>query len=171
MHIIGLTGQPSSGKDTAADFFIQRGYAHISTSDLIRDKLRAMGKTTERANVSELFADLAENTLNGELRGPNARPVDTAVIAHWNDHASFYSWLLCQSFAPNHVCVVNPERVGLCGAYNWLDCKASYEINPTGPNQPVPKGTCIDPVQGGGCDSAIILPTVTQQFSCGTGLA
>jgi len=44
--------------------------------------------------------------------------------------------------------VVNPERVGLCGAYNWLDCKASYEINPTGPNQPVPKGTCIDPVQG-----------------------
>ena len=56
--------------------------------------------------------------------------------------------MLCQSFAPNHVCVINPERVGLCGAYNWLDCKASFEINPTGPNQPVPKGTCIDPVKG-----------------------
>jgi len=61
---------------------------------------------------------------------------------------TFYSCLLCQSFAPNHVCVVNPERVGLCGAYNWLDCKASYEINPTGPNQPVPKGLCLDPVKG-----------------------
>ncbi|HMK91758.1 MAG TPA: CO dehydrogenase/CO-methylating acetyl-CoA synthase complex subunit beta, partial [Thermoleophilia bacterium] len=61
---------------------------------------------------------------------------------------TFYSCLLCQSFAPNHVCVVNPERVGLCGAYNWLDCKASFEINPTGPNQPVPKGMIIDPVKG-----------------------
>ena len=60
----------------------------------------------------------------------------------------FYSCLLCQSFAPNHVCVVNPERVGLCGAYNWLDCKASYEINPTGPNQPVPKGVIVDAVKG-----------------------
>jgi acetyl-CoA synthase len=61
---------------------------------------------------------------------------------------TFYSCLLCQSFAPNHVCVINPERVGLCGAYNWLDCKASFEINPTGPNQPVPKGIIIDPVKG-----------------------
>ncbi|MDA8217568.1 MAG: CO dehydrogenase/CO-methylating acetyl-CoA synthase complex subunit beta, partial [Dehalococcoidales bacterium] len=61
---------------------------------------------------------------------------------------TFYSCTLCQSFAPNHVCIINPERVGLCGAYNWLDCKASYQINPTGPNQPVPKGNCIDPVKG-----------------------
>ena len=29
-----------------------------------------------------------------------------------------------------------PERTGLCGAYNWLDCKASFEINPTGPTSP-----------------------------------
>jgi acetyl-CoA synthase len=60
----------------------------------------------------------------------------------------FYSCTLCQSFAPNHVCVVNPERVGLCGAYNWLDCKASCEINPTGPNQPIPKKGLIDPEKG-----------------------
>jgi len=56
----------------------------------------------------------------------------------------FYSCTLCQSFAPNHVCVISPERLGLCGAYNWLDCKASNQINPTGPNQPIPKGTCVD---------------------------
>jgi acetyl-CoA synthase len=52
----------------------------------------------------------------------------------------FYSCTLCQSFAPTHVCTVSPERTGLCGAYNWMDCKASYEINPTGPNQPIEKG-------------------------------
>jgi len=60
----------------------------------------------------------------------------------------FYSCTLCQSFAPNHVCSVSPERTGLCGAYNWMDCKASYEINPTGPNQPIEKGECIDPKLG-----------------------
>jgi len=60
----------------------------------------------------------------------------------------FYSCTLCQSFAPSHVCIITPERTGLCGAYNWLDGKASFEINPTGPNQPVPKGEVIDPVYG-----------------------
>ncbi|MFO7929644.1 MAG: acetyl-CoA decarbonylase/synthase complex subunit alpha/beta [Candidatus Humimicrobiaceae bacterium] len=57
---------------------------------------------------------------------------------------TFYSCTLCQSFAPNHVCVVSPERPGLCGAYNWLDCRAAYEINPAGPNQPVKKGETIE---------------------------
>ncbi len=71
-------------------------------------------------------------------------------LADMTDEAveEFYSCTLCQSFAPNHVCVISPERLGLCGAYNWLDCKASHQINPTGPNQPIKKGTCIDPVYG-----------------------
>ncbi len=60
----------------------------------------------------------------------------------------FYSCTLCQSFAPDHVCIVSPQRLGLCGAYNWLDCKASFEINPTGPNQPIPKGRVIDEIKG-----------------------
>ncbi|MDP8237414.1 MAG: acetyl-CoA decarbonylase/synthase complex subunit alpha/beta [Candidatus Erginobacter occultus] len=57
---------------------------------------------------------------------------------------TFYSCTLCQSFAPNHVCVISPERLGLCGAYSWLDGKAAYEITPTGPNQPVEKGKLLD---------------------------
>lgn len=61
---------------------------------------------------------------------------------------TFYSCLLCQSFAPNHVCMITPERLGLCGAYNWLDGKAAYEIDETGPNQPVKKGDCLDPQKG-----------------------
>lgn len=61
---------------------------------------------------------------------------------------TFYSCTLCQSFAPNHVCIVKPERLGLCGAYNWLDAKASYELNPVGPNQPVKKGDCISVEKG-----------------------
>jgi acetyl-CoA synthase len=64
------------------------------------------------------------------------------------DVETYYSCTLCQSFAPNHVCSVSPERTGLCGAYNWMDCKASFEINPTGPNQPIEKGECLDSVMG-----------------------
>jgi acetyl-CoA synthase len=60
----------------------------------------------------------------------------------------FYSCTLCQSFAPDHVCIVSPERLGLCGAYNWLDCKASFSINPTGPNQPIKLGKLLDPEAG-----------------------
>jgi acetyl-CoA synthase len=56
----------------------------------------------------------------------------------------FYSCLLCQSFAPAHVCVITPERLGLCGAFNWLDTKAAFEIDPTGGNQPIEKGELLD---------------------------
>lgn len=61
---------------------------------------------------------------------------------------TFYSCLLCQSFAPSHACVITPERLGLCGAYNWLDGKAAYEIDPTGGNQPITKGSTIDAQKG-----------------------
>jgi len=71
------------------------------------------------------------------LKGMTDESVDT-----------FYSCLLCQSFAPTHVCVISPERLGLCGAYNWLDTKAAYEIDPTGGNQPILKGEVIDPIKG-----------------------
>ena len=64
------------------------------------------------------------------------------------DIETFYSCTLCQSFAPNHICVVSPERPGLCGAYSWLDCRAAYEITPSGPNQPISKGNCIEPTIG-----------------------
>ena len=64
------------------------------------------------------------------------------------DVETFYSCTLCQSFAPNHVCVVSPERPGLCGAYSWLDCRAAFEITPSGPNQPISKGNCVEPTIG-----------------------
>lgn len=64
------------------------------------------------------------------------------------DVEDYYSCTLCQSYAPNHVCIVTPQRLGLCGAYTWLDCKASFQIDEHGPNEPVKKGSCIDPIRG-----------------------
>lgn len=54
----------------------------------------------------------------------------------------------CQSFAPKHVCIISPERLGLCGAYNYLDAAASFHINPTGPNQPIKLGRQVDLSKG-----------------------
>ena len=56
----------------------------------------------------------------------------------------FYTCIMCQAFSPSHVCIVTPERLGLCGAVSWLDAKATKELDPTGPCQIVPKTGCTD---------------------------
>ncbi len=56
----------------------------------------------------------------------------------------FYTCLMCQSFSPSHVCIVTPERLGLCGAVSWLDAKANFELDPSGPCQEVLKEHVID---------------------------
>ncbi|MDR0198118.1 MAG: CO dehydrogenase/CO-methylating acetyl-CoA synthase complex subunit beta [Methanomassiliicoccaceae archaeon] len=60
----------------------------------------------------------------------------------------FYTCTMCQSFAPDHVCIVAPERLGLCGAINWLDAKASNELSPNGPNAPIAKGGVLSAAKG-----------------------
>ena len=56
----------------------------------------------------------------------------------------YYSCIMCQAFSPSHVCVVTPERLGLCGAVSWLDAKATNELDPQGPCQIITKERCID---------------------------
>ncbi len=56
----------------------------------------------------------------------------------------YYTCILCQSFAPAHCCVVTPERLGLCGAVSWLDAKATNELDPNGPCQPILKKGLLD---------------------------
>jgi acetyl-CoA decarbonylase/synthase complex subunit beta/acetyl-CoA synthase len=64
------------------------------------------------------------------------------------DVDTYYSCTLCQTFAPNHVCVITPERPALCGAISWLDGKIAYEISPAGANQPIGKGALINAQNG-----------------------
>jgi acetyl-CoA synthase len=90
---------------------------------------------TEEEKVKEILeqARASYNHRDARVEGMTDESIDT-----------FYSCILCQSFAPDHVCVISPERTGLCGAYNWLDCRAAFEINPEGPNQPIQKGECLN---------------------------
>jgi len=94
---------------------------------------------TKQEDVDKLMpgAEVAYKARDERLAGMTDESIDT-----------FYSCTLCQSFAPNHVCIVKPERLGLCGAYSWLDAKACYELNPAGPNQPIKKGEVLDAARG-----------------------
>ena len=131
------------------DGAFQKGFRLEHLGKLLHARIHAVfGNIVDKVQVRLITEEQPMEALLVAARAAYQERNDR--IANLTDESVdvFYSCLLCQSFAPNHVCVVNPERVGLCGAYNWLDCKASYEINPTGPNQPVPKGIVIDPVKG-----------------------
>lgn len=60
----------------------------------------------------------------------------------------FYGCVMCQSFAPTHVCVVTPDRTALCGAINWFDCRAAAKMDPDGPIFEIGKGKVLDEVKG-----------------------
>jgi len=102
------------------------------------------GKILDKVQV-KLYTEekMVEELLN--MARPVYKTRDERIGALTDESVdTFYSCTLCQSFAPNHVCIISPERPGLCGAYNWLDGKVSFQINPTGPNKPVKKGELLD---------------------------
>ncbi len=93
-----------------------------------------------------LITDAAEaGKFRDELAMPRYTQRDDR-LASMTDEAvdRYYTCILCQSFAPAHCCVVTPERLGLCGAVSWLDAKATNELNPNGPCQPIFKEGCLD---------------------------
>jgi acetyl-CoA synthase len=124
---------------------VDKGFTLHNIGDILHAKLhqdfgRIFDKIqvkvyTKEDEVKEVEAKAREvyKTRDARIEGMTDESVET-----------YYSCTLCQSFAPSHVCTISPERTGLCGSYNWMDCKASFEINPTGPNQPVEKGECLD---------------------------
>jgi hypothetical protein len=67
-----------------------------------------------------LMVDLAANTLNGVLRGPNARTDDTSVIERWNALASFFSWTMFGN-------TPSPANYGGWGIYFALAAE-NYEL-------------------------------------------
>ncbi|MCK4475704.1 MAG: CO dehydrogenase/CO-methylating acetyl-CoA synthase complex subunit beta [Methanophagales archaeon] len=123
------------------------------------ESLKQIGKATIMLFKAELpFIELMEATfitdeeevekrLEEANRLYEARDVKTRGL-HDEDVDEFYQCTLCQSFAPTNVCVVSPDRIALCGAMSWFDSRAAARIDPEGPNAPIPKGECIDPIGG-----------------------
>ncbi len=145
MHI----GQRDIAWIRVGDQAIEKGFTLKDIGVILHAKLHQdFGNILDKVQVTLYTKKEDVDKLTKRAKGEyNAR--DDRVEKMTDESVdTFYSCTLCQSFAPNHVCMVSPERTGLCGAYNWMDCKASYEINPTGPNQPVQVGECLDPKLG-----------------------
>ena len=143
------------------------GVMHTGQRDMIRIriskadfeagfKFRHLGEVLYAKVKSEFEAvvDKCQVTIvvdaakNKELRAHANEVFDTrdARLASMTDESvdTFYTCIMCQAFSPSHVCIVTPERLGLCGAVSWLDAKATQELDPTGPCQPIVKEGCRD---------------------------
>lgn len=106
------------------------------------------GNIIDRVGVTLLTSEEGVRGALPEVR--RAYAARDERLKHLRDDAvdKFYGCTICSSFAPNHVCVISPERPGLCGAISWLDAKTAYEIAPTGGNRPIELKDPIDPVKG-----------------------
>lgn len=97
-----------------------------------------------------IITDAAECTkLRHELAIPAYDKRDERLVSLTDEAVPvYYSCIMCQAFSPSHVCVVTPERLGLCGAVSWLDAKATNELDPQGPCQVITKERVIDEALG-----------------------
>ena len=128
---------------------VDKGFTLHHIGDILHAKLHQdFGRIFDKVQV-KIYTE-EDKVKEVEEKAREVYKIRDARIEGMTDEGveTYYSCTLCQSFAPGHVCTISPERTGLCGSYNWMDCKASFEINPTGPNQPVEKGECLDPKLG-----------------------
>lgn len=64
------------------------------------------------------------------------------------DVDTFYGCAVCQTFAPNHCCVVAPDRPPYCGIITWLGADVMTKLDPYGYTFEMPIGECLDPIGG-----------------------
>ncbi len=103
------------------------------------------GSVVDKCQVTLVTDKAMVEKLLKEEGTPRYSARDDRLISMTDESVdTFYTCTLCQSFAPSHACVITPERLGLCGAVSWLDAKATKELTPSGPNQPIAKIGCLD---------------------------
>lgn len=143
------TGQRNSDWVRISKKAVGKGFrlAHLGKM-LMHTTRKEFGSVVTRVQVT-IITDLEEI----ECRLPAAKEIyearDERMKGLRDDLVDcFYTCTMCQSFAPGHICIISPERLGLCGAINWLDAKAGNELSPSGPNKPVSMGDLLDGIKG-----------------------
>jgi acetyl-CoA decarbonylase/synthase complex subunit beta len=94
---------------------------------------------TDPAKVQEMYPVALQDY---EARDAKARGLKDEEVD------KFYGCVLCQSFAPTHVCVITPQRYSNCGAISWFDGRASAQVDPKGPVFAIERGELINPEKG-----------------------
>src|SRR3989338_4897545 len=98
--IIGITGLYCSGKDTVAEYLVEKGFAHISLSDILREQMKKMNIEITRDNLIKYGNDLrkllgpgvlAEIAISRFARGDNyaissiRSPAEAEVLNRFGD--------------------------------------------------------------------------------------
>jgi len=94
---------------------------------------------TDAEKVKELYSEALKiyEARDARARGLKDEEVD-----------KFYGCVLCQSFAPTHVCVITPQRYSNCGAISWFDGRAAASVDPKGPVYTIERGEQLDALRG-----------------------
>jgi acetyl-CoA decarbonylase/synthase complex subunit beta len=94
---------------------------------------------TDAEKVKELYIEALKiyEARDARARGLKDEEVD-----------KFYGCVLCQSFAPTHVCVITPQRYSNCGAISWFDGRAAASVDPKGPVYTIERGEQLDALRG-----------------------
>lgn len=149
--------------------FIQ-GFMHLNSRDIIwcRISKEAAKKGLSLKHVGQALMELYKNEYSVidtmqvtyitdpkavEEFMPKAREVFDRRDAKARglkdeDVDTFYGCVLCQSFAPTHVCTITPTRTSSCGAITWFEGRAASKIDPEGPIFALPKGDLLDADRG-----------------------
>ena len=140
------TGQRDQIRVRISKSAFEAGFRAKHIGEVLYAKLKSEYDTViDKAQIT-VITDPAECTrLRHELATPIYNARDARLESLTDEAANvFYTCTMCQSFSPSHVCIVTPERLGLCGAVSWLDAKATNQLNPNGPCQEVLKDDCQD---------------------------
>ncbi|MBQ8757478.1 MAG: CO dehydrogenase/CO-methylating acetyl-CoA synthase complex subunit beta [Oscillospiraceae bacterium] len=126
-----------------ADFEVGFKFRHLG--EVLYAKLKSEFEAVVDKCQVTIVVDAEQNkTLRAKANEVFAKRDDRLRTMTDESVPVYYTCIMCQAFSPSHVCIVTPERLGLCGAVSWLDAKATNELDPTGPCQIVPKERCID---------------------------
>ena len=75
--IIGVTGFFAAGKDTFAEYLEEKGFVHISLSDMIRDELRSRGMEINIPNLTTVGNELRREGGSGVLADRAVKKFDS----------------------------------------------------------------------------------------------
>ncbi len=118
---------------------VGKALIHLFKSEF--DAIEAMQVTfyTDEKEVDRFISEARKvyQKRDSRIRGLKDEDVDV-----------FYGCVLCQSFAPKHVCTITPSRTSSCGSITWFEGRAAVKVDPKGPIFEVHKGEEIDPERG-----------------------
>jgi acetyl-CoA synthase len=143
------TGQRDMASLRISKSAMDKGFSLQHIGIILHSKLHSdFGRIVEKVQVKIYTGeDKAKEILDEARQAYSQR--DSRIEGMTDESEdTFYSCTICQSFVPFHVCTISPERSSPCGSYNWMDCRASYTIEPAGPNKPVLKGLPLDSCSG-----------------------